>query len=133
MQPQVKTALTQLLRRERLHHLPLFALGASSGGAFVLALASELPLTGVVSQIMALPPHMLTAFVERRRVNGLGGAYPPVMFVHMPRDEHTASLAEQNMQLLTEQVSRHLGQLEGRQGRWRRARRLQVGRQAAGG
>ena len=37
----------------------MFALGASSGGAFVLVLALRFPLAAVCAQIMAVPGHYL--------------------------------------------------------------------------
>jgi hypothetical protein len=43
---QVSAVLAVLLPREGLQGLPLYALGASSGGAFVLALPAYLPLKG---------------------------------------------------------------------------------------
>lgn len=54
--PQVKSALTQWLSRERLSGLPLLALGGSSGGAFVLHLAAHMAgaFRGVAAQIMAV-------------------------------------------------------------------------------
>lgn len=58
--------------------LPLVALGASSGGAFVLQLPQLVPCAAIVSQIMAVPPSMLAA------------NHPPTLFVHMPRDARTA-------------------------------------------
>jgi hypothetical protein len=44
--PQVTAVLKQLLPREKLDALPVYALGASSGGAFVLMLAHRYPLAG---------------------------------------------------------------------------------------
>ena len=88
--PTVKRALAQFVAAHGLAHLPLSALGASSGGAFVLQLPQLVHLHAVVSQIMAIPPAML---------GGGGGGraerpFPPTLFVHMKRDEHTATMAK---------------------------------------
>lgn len=45
---QAKAVFAKLLPREGLGGLPLYAFGASSGGAFVLALGAEAPLAGVI-------------------------------------------------------------------------------------
>lgn len=71
--------------------LPLVAFGASSGGAFVLQLPGLVPnLRAVVSQIMAVPPSMLSA------------SHPPTMFVHMPRDQRTAAFVSRCMKRLAQ-------------------------------
>jgi hypothetical protein len=109
---QVRAALGALLPREGLAAAPLFALGASSGGAFVLALAAFVRLSGVGCQIMALPPDLLLQLAESARSappavpggarrlsapaadaagTGAPGGYPPALFVHMPRDARTAA------------------------------------------
>ena len=61
---------------------PVAAMGASSGGAFVLQLPQLLPLKAVVSQIMAIPPQMLEH----------PSPFPPTLFVHMSRDERTSAM-----------------------------------------
>lgn len=59
--PQVMYVIDALLSREGLASLPVLALGASSGGSFVLTLALASPrVWGVAAQIMAVPPHLLT-------------------------------------------------------------------------
>ena len=53
-------ALGKLRQAHGLAALPLAAMGASSGGAFVLQLPQLVPgMRAVVSQIMAIPPQML--------------------------------------------------------------------------
>eukprot|EP00966_Prymnesium_polylepis_P141242 3261810-Prymnesium_polylepis.1 len=52
-------------------------------------------LHAVVSQIMAIPPGMLTAHAER--------PFPPSLFVHMSRDEHTAALAKRCIRKLKQE------------------------------
>ena len=54
--PQVIRAWAVLAERGGWAKLPRYALGASSGGAMALALAQRLPLDGVCSVIMAVPP-----------------------------------------------------------------------------
>ena len=78
--PIVATALTRFRRAHGLQSLPLVALGASSGGSFVLQLAGTVSMAAVVSQIMAIPPAMLPPKM------------PPALFVHMARDQRTAQL-----------------------------------------
>lgn len=45
---QVKAVFGKLLAREGLDKLPVYAFGASSGGAFALALGAAVPLAGVI-------------------------------------------------------------------------------------
>ena len=55
-------ALGKLRQAHGLAALPLAAMGASSGGAFVLQLPQLVPgMRAVVSQIMAIPPQMLVS------------------------------------------------------------------------
>ena len=53
---QVHKVLRTLIEREGLQKLPVFALGASSGGAFVLMLAGVMPLAGICVQVWG--PHL---------------------------------------------------------------------------
>eukprot|EP00775_Hariotina_reticulata_P013856 gene13856-13978_t len=106
----VVIVVQQLLPRLGLVGLPLFALGASSGGAFALLLPSFVPVAGVCSQVMALPPALYSPFLAappakppdnqqrtaaRGRSNGSNTSaaiarHPPVLFVPMARDRRTA-------------------------------------------
>ena len=62
---------------------PLIVFGASSGGALALMLPALIPrIKAVVSQIMGIPPSMLPEQA------------PPTLFVHMPRDQRTASMVQ---------------------------------------
>ena len=101
-----------LLPRKGLGGLPVLALGASSGGAFALALATELPIiAGVVCEIMAMP-----GLAERAKAlsnsgggkegaaSGGGRKFPPTAFIHMPRDGGTAALVAANAKALAELV-----------------------------
>lgn len=128
----VLRVLATLAEREDLLGLPVYALGASSGGAFVLQLAAHAPgaavsLAGICSQVMALPPSMLIESLDLaaaaarnaaerpangtdRRLAGSAGnrssaaapPYPPVLFVHMPLDQHTAQAVVANVEALKE-------------------------------
>ncbi|KAI4378359.1 hypothetical protein MLD38_015850 [Melastoma candidum] len=59
-----------------LEMLPVFALGASSGGYFVSALATDLKFGGIVLMIAE-------GVFDQIDVSG---DYPPTLFVHMPKD-----------------------------------------------
>lgn len=99
--PLVVAALEELLLRERAQALPRFALGASSGGAFVALLPfySGTPFAALSIQIMALPPARLTAPLPDKRL------YPPSLWVHMPRDAHTAEKVAADVAALRSQGS----------------------------
>mgnify|MGYP003685014893 CR=1 FL=1 len=73
----------------RLSHLPLAALGVSSGGAFVLQLARRIPLSAIVCQVMAIPPSYYVGFQ--------GARFPPTLFIHMFRDQRTAMLVRRSI------------------------------------
>eukprot|EP00756_Hemistasia_phaeocysticola_P045023 Hpha_TRINITY_DN18796_c0_g1::TRINITY_DN18796_c0_g1_i1::g.47540::m.47540 len=77
----VKAVLRALALVRTRHHaesLPLYAVGASSGGAFVQVLPHHTKVDGLVAQIMVPVGQLLTA-----------PHYPPICFLHMPRDEGT--------------------------------------------
>ncbi|KAL1499502.1 hypothetical protein AB1Y20_011705 [Prymnesium parvum] len=92
--PAVKRALQMFVSAHAFESLPISALGASSGGAFVLQLPQLLPLHTVVSQIMAIPPSMLTTHSAR--------PFPSTLFIHMKRDERTAALAKRCVRKLAQ-------------------------------
>ena len=101
--PMVRDAIAAFRTKHSLSEAktPLVVFGASSGGAFALMLPALIPkIKAVVSQIMGIPPHMLPE-----------GA-PPTLFVHMPRDQRTASLVQKCVRKLRQGVShivlRHL-------------------------
>jgi len=83
---RVVGALARFREEHGLARLPLAAIGASSGGAFVLHLARLLPLQAIVSQIMAVPPTELQGFE--------GGPFPPTLFIHMQRDRRTGGVVQ---------------------------------------
>ncbi|KAK9797360.1 hypothetical protein WJX73_002960 [Symbiochloris irregularis] len=99
----IRTFHTVATREGWPQDLPRYALGGSSGGAFLLHLALRLELTALCSQLMAVrsaslesPPHALGASEQ-------GWTYPPAAFVHMARDKHTVAAVEQNMAVLKKQ------------------------------
>lgn len=79
----IPRVLDAIIEAEGLHNLPIYALGASNGGAFALMLPHFLEnLHGIVSQVRTVPPSWLQLPEDRK--------YPPTLFVHMPRDVATA-------------------------------------------
>jgi hypothetical protein len=79
---RIAAALATLLRREHADTLPLYALGASSGGAFVAALPRFVPhLSAICVQIMGASPDVLLSPLP----SGFG-SFPPSRWVHMPLD-----------------------------------------------
>jgi hypothetical protein len=84
----VKRSLHTVLSREGLGHLPIVALGASSGGSFLPVLAQSLNITAMAVQIMATHNGLLSSH------------FPPTAFVHMPRDRYTASRVADNVKTL---------------------------------
>ena len=97
---RVAEAVGSLLRRLGGADLPLFVLGASSGGAMALALPHALPgITAVCSQIMAAPSLL--------SVPTGYAAYPPTRFEHMVRDKRTSRLVERCVATLARQSVMH--------------------------
>ncbi|KAK3244237.1 hypothetical protein CYMTET_46143 [Cymbomonas tetramitiformis] len=74
-------AIQMVQKLESAETLPIFALGASSGGAFVSILPHRVKLQALCVMISGLEPDTLETAVE--------GGYPQTLFVHMQRDEHT--------------------------------------------
>ena len=98
--PIVKRALDAFRERHHLPSLPLAALGASSGGAFVLQLAGIMRLVAVISQIMAIPPAMLSE------------PMPPTLFIHMSRDQRTAAFVHKDVKRIKNMSSGQAEQIE---------------------
>lgn len=79
--------------------VPLFVFGASSGGAMALVLPRYVPdINAIVAQIMALPSSALSTVIESLS----GKKYPPTLFLHMARDEHTSARVDENKKVLSE-------------------------------
>lgn len=87
---KVLTILSSWITRKGLEGLPVVALGASSGGFFISALATENKFSSLV--IMISEGKFKTMQVE--------GDYPPTLFVHMAKDKRRAALIKDAMDLL---------------------------------
>jgi predicted esterase len=86
----IKDVLEVWLPREGIKDLPMYALGASSGGSFALALPVHIPLAGVCAQIAALPLEVFERlFTQIQEGNSGSTVYPPTYLIHMPRDTFT--------------------------------------------
>ncbi|KAK8952088.1 hypothetical protein KSP39_PZI003439 [Platanthera zijinensis] len=86
----VKWILQWWIDENKLQNLPIVALGASSGGYFISALAAEARFSSIALMIsegvfdsMDIPKN-----------------YPPTLFVHMPKDRRRMELIQKNMQNL---------------------------------
>mmetsp|Transcript_39635 Transcript_39635/g.48092 ORF Transcript_39635/g.48092 Transcript_39635/m.48092 type:complete len:387 (-) Transcript_39635:270-1430(-) len=87
------------------HDAPLFAFGASSGGAFVSLLPHYLKLEAINIQIMpAIPASLATPLPDNN-------FFPPTLFVHMNRDRRTADMVRTSIHQLK---SMDLGGADGR-------------------
>ena len=99
----------------QLKNLPIYALGVSSGGTVALFLPKVMKLAGICAQIMAVNPDELEKLIlsssSSTHNNGNAHststqlhqnkfAYPPTMFMHMPRDERTAFYVEKDAAVL---------------------------------
>lgn len=73
----VKNMIKWWISKQKLEKLPIFALGASSGGYFVSVLATELQFRGIALMIAeGVYSHL-----------DITKDYPSTLFVHMPKDE----------------------------------------------
>lgn len=93
---KTKNTVVAIVKREGWEKLPLFALGASSGGALAALIPFHLKLQGSCVQIMAVPAEVY---------KGAGAAvaypFPPMLFVHMVRDGATGAGVAQDVAVLT--------------------------------
>lgn len=87
---KVLAILFSWIRERGLERLPVVALGASSGGYFVSALAIEYKFNSIV--VMISEGIFQTMQVE--------GHYPPTLFVHMVKDKRRTALIKDAMYLL---------------------------------
>ncbi|KAE8655804.1 protodermal factor 1-like [Hibiscus syriacus] len=86
----VKDIITWWVNRQNLEKLPLVALGASSGGYFVSAIANDLKFSSITLMIAeGLFDHM-----------DIKEDYPPTLFVHMPKDLHRQQKITEFMEVL---------------------------------
>ena len=100
---QVIKVWQELLEREGWGRIPHYALGGSSGAAFVLFLAQRIPLDGVGPVIMAVPPQTLEV-KPRSADSAKSWNFPPTFFVHMARDEMTVEGVTADVATLKKQV-----------------------------
>lgn len=87
---KVKRILKWWVRKKRLDEVPMVALGASSGGYFVSALAAEFQFASITIMIAE-------GVFGRMEVQT---NYPPTLFVHMPKDEKRMGLIIKTIEML---------------------------------
>ncbi|XP_017984493.1 PREDICTED: uncharacterized protein LOC18612148 [Theobroma cacao] len=78
------------VKRQNLEKLPLVALGASSGGYFVSALANDLKFSSIALMIAEGIFDQMDIIED----------YPPTLFVHMPKDVHRQQKITEFMEVL---------------------------------
>ncbi|XP_022751952.1 uncharacterized protein LOC111300590 [Durio zibethinus] len=78
------------INRQKLEKLPLVALGASSGGYFVSALANDLKFSSITLMIAE-------GIFDQMDIRQ---DYPPTLFVHMPKDAHRQQKITEFMEVL---------------------------------
>ncbi|KAK5835088.1 hypothetical protein PVK06_010773 [Gossypium arboreum] len=86
----VEDIITWWVNRQNLGKLPLVALGASSGGYFVSAIANDLKFSSITLMIAE-------GLFDRMDIKE---DYPPTLFVHMPKDTHRQQKITEFMQVL---------------------------------
>lgn len=91
-------SIKALSQAEQWGDLPIYALGASSGGAMVALLPFFAELQGICVQIMGVPPS-----VYQDLNTAAARPFPPTMFVHMPRDKRTAAAVAADVEALKAQ------------------------------
>jgi len=89
-----KRVIRSWAAKNGLEGLPVAALGASSGGYFVSRLAAKMSLAAVVI--------MIAEGAFGGAAGAPAAAYPPTMFIHMPKDRRRAALLERNSKMLTQ-------------------------------
>jgi hypothetical protein len=87
---KVLSILSGWIRNKGLQKLPIVALGASSGGFLVSALAREYRFSAIVVMISEGSFHNME----------IGGSYPATLFVHMVKDVRRAALIKAAMDML---------------------------------
>lgn len=86
----VKDIINRWVKKNKLQHLPLVAMGASSGGYFVSVLANLLKFSSIT---LMISEGMFDQMDIKEN-------YPPTLFVHMPKDVYRQQKIEENMELL---------------------------------
>ncbi|CAK9077627.1 unnamed protein product [Durusdinium trenchii] len=79
---RVAAAVAHVRKEEKLSEMPLLAMGASSGGAFV-GLLPSLDASSGIGKLACIVPEIMG-------VNTDVNEHVPTLFIHMPRDSHTA-------------------------------------------
>ncbi|XP_057469622.1 uncharacterized protein LOC130758652 [Actinidia eriantha] len=89
----VKEIIKWWVDKYELEKLPVFALGASSGGHFVSMLATDMSFSSITIMIAeGLFDHM-----------DITRGYPPTLFVHMPKDESRRQRIDANLRMLKDE------------------------------
>eukprot|EP01025_Chloroclados_australasicus_P017447 TRINITY_DN1890_c1_g1_i4.p1 TRINITY_DN1890_c1_g1~~TRINITY_DN1890_c1_g1_i4.p1 ORF type:complete len:349 (-),score=34.21 TRINITY_DN1890_c1_g1_i4:191-1237(-) len=79
-------ALNQLIELNNWAQLPLYAIGSSSGGLFVLYLSQKINIQGLCVQGAALSNASLEKFFQQTDKTNTSSIFPPTIFIHMKRD-----------------------------------------------
>ena len=85
----VAAILRDVIAALSLQRLPIYTMGASSGGQMALTLPRLLKVSGVYAQVRGVEDDTFAL--------PSGAAYPPAAFVHMPRDEANAAVITSNI------------------------------------
>ncbi|KAB1223262.1 hypothetical protein CJ030_MR2G002423 [Morella rubra] len=86
----VKDIIKWWSEKNKLQRLPLVALGVSSGGYFVSALATELKFSSITLMIAE-------GLFDQMDITG---DYAPTLFVHMPKDQPRQQKIHENLEVL---------------------------------
>lgn len=99
----VSTTIRTIRLRHGVLHLPLFAVGTSSGASFAWSMACRQEIDGVILQVLsvAVPP-----------MGGLEIPRIPIVFNAMRRDKRTYSAMEENYNLVSQNISNSLTKFE---------------------
>lgn len=89
----VASIIKTWVKEHGLQGLPLFTMGASSGGQMALTLPRHLEVGGVYAQVRGMDDAQVFVLPNGRQ-------YPPTAFVHMPRDAENLAVIQQNIQTL---------------------------------
>ena len=87
---KVKSILKWWLKEKKLLGLPVVALGASSGGYFISALATEFNFDSLTIMIAEGRIKLMEAQAK----------FPPTLFVHMPNDVRRMEFVANTMEML---------------------------------
>ncbi|KAG2484089.1 hypothetical protein HYH03_017108 [Edaphochlamys debaryana] len=101
---KARAALHHLIHREGWQQVPLYALGVSSGGGFVLGLPMVMPgvFSGIASVVTPAFPTHFQEYMRHYDVDQIETAWPPTALVHMARDAVLSGVFKLNMAELQE-------------------------------